>query len=84
MKPSKSSWKCCRGDLPEYIEVDISGLNIGDSLHLTDLKLPESVAWWNCMRGEDHDLPVVSIHAKRGGAEEGEAEGGEAAAEGEA
>jgi large subunit ribosomal protein L25 len=70
--------------LPEYIEVDISGMNIGDSLHLSDLKLPESGSLVELGRGADHDLPVVSIHAKRGGAEEGEAEGGAAAAEGEA
>jgi large subunit ribosomal protein L25 len=70
--------------LPEYIEVDISALHIGDSLHLTDLKLPESGSLVELGRGEDHDLPVVSIHARRGGAEETEeAEGGEAAAEGE-
>jgi large subunit ribosomal protein L25 len=29
--------------IPEYIEVDISGLYIGDSLHAEDLKLPEGV-----------------------------------------
>ena len=72
--------------LPEYIEVDISALDIGDSLHLTDLNLPESGSLVELARGEDHDLPVVSIHARRGGAEEDaeEAEGGEpAAAEGE-
>ena len=72
--------------LPEFIEVDVSGLNVGDSLHLTDLPLPETGSLVELARGEGHDLPVVSIHARRGGGEgeEGEAaEGGEAAAEGE-
>jgi len=77
--------------LPEYIEVDISAMDIGDSLHLTDLKLPETGSLVELARGEGHDLPVVSIHVRRVGAEEDEvedgeeaaAEGGEEAAEGE-
>jgi large subunit ribosomal protein L25 len=74
--------------LPEYIEVDISALNIGESLHLTDLKLPETGSLVELGRGESHDLPVVSIHARRGGGEEaGEEQAagaeGEESAEGE-
>ena len=77
--------------LPEYIEVDISAMEIGDSLHLSDLKLPETGSLVELARGEGHDLPIVSIHVRRGGAEEDEtaggaeaaAEGGEEAAEGE-
>lgn len=30
-------------NIPEYIEVDVSGLGIGDSLHVADLTLPEGV-----------------------------------------
>jgi large subunit ribosomal protein L25 len=69
-------------NLPEFIEVDISGLNVGDSLHLTDLKLPEGGSLVELARGESHDLPVVSIHARRGGGEEA-GQAGEEAAEGE-
>ncbi len=81
--------------LPEYIEVDISAMEIGDILHLTDLKLPETGSLVELARGEGHDLPIVSIHVRRGGTEEEEeaaaaaageeaaAEGGEEAAEGE-
>lgn len=29
--------------IPEFIDVDISGLNVGDSIHLRDIKLPEGV-----------------------------------------
>jgi large subunit ribosomal protein L25 len=66
--------------IPEYIEVDVSGLNVGDTLKLSDLSLPESGSLVELVRGEDHDLPVVSIHMHRGAAEAGEgeeAEGGE-------
>jgi large subunit ribosomal protein L25 len=77
---------CLPTHLPEFIEVDVSGLNVGESLHLKDLPLPETGSLVELARGEGHDLPVVSIHARRGGGEgeEGEAaEGGEEAAEGE-
>ncbi|UCC56834.1 MAG: 50S ribosomal protein L25/general stress protein Ctc [Gammaproteobacteria bacterium] len=73
--------ECLPKDLPEFIEVDISGMQIGDALHLSDLKVPEGVALVELARGEGHDLAVVSIHAKRiveeieqAPAEEGEAE----------
>ncbi len=35
--------KCLPKDMPERIEVDISGLNIHDSIHVKDLPLPEGV-----------------------------------------
>jgi large subunit ribosomal protein L25 len=72
--------------LPEFIEVDVSGLEIGDFLQLSDLKLPEQGSLVELARGEGHDLTVVSVHTRRGGMEEeeeqGEApEGGEVGAE---
>jgi len=70
---------CEAKDLPEYIEVDLGGMNVGDIIHLTDLTLPEGVALVALSHGdvEEHDAAVVSIHTARGGAaaEEGEAEG---------
>ena len=68
---------CLPKDLPEFIEVDIANLNVGDSLHLSDLQLPAGTSLLELARGEDHDLAVVTIHAKKGGGEEveGEAEG---------
>jgi large subunit ribosomal protein L25 len=73
---------CQAKDLPEYIEVDISGLDVGDVLHLSNLSLPAGVEL-TAQVDEEHDLPVVAIHAKRGGAEEEEGEAGEAAEGGE-
>ena len=82
--------ECLPKDLPEYIEVDISGLDVGDSLHLSDLRMPEGAVLLELARGEGHDLGVVSIHAKRGTEEveeeatpEAAAEGGEESSEGE-
>jgi large subunit ribosomal protein L25 len=34
---------CLPKDIPEHIEADISNLDIGDSLHIKDLKVPEGV-----------------------------------------
>ncbi len=67
--------------LPEYIEVDVSALDIGDSVHLTDLVLPESASLVELARGEGHDLAIAAVHAHKGGGEEEDAEA-EAAAEG--
>lgn len=52
---------CLPADLPEYIKVDISQLEIGQTLHLSNLVLPKNVAIVALMHGEDHDLSVVSI-----------------------
>ncbi len=61
---------CKAGDLPEYLEVDLSGLDVGDTLHLSDIKLPEGVQIAALQQGEEYDQPVVSIHMPRGAAEE--------------
>ncbi|KPD22327.1 MULTISPECIES: 50S ribosomal protein L25/general stress protein Ctc [Idiomarina] len=52
-------------DLPEYLEVDIAELSIGDTIHLTDLKLPKGVELVELTKGDDHDQAVVSITAPR-------------------
>lgn len=58
---------CPANKLPEFIEVDVSNMHMGDSLHLSDLKLPEGVEIVELTHGEGHDLPVVTIVATRGG-----------------
>ncbi len=68
---------CLPSNLPEYIEVDLSGVDVGESVHLTDLALPVGVEIVALTHGIDHDLPIVSIAPAKGGAqaeEEGEAE----------
>ncbi len=74
---------CLPKDLPEYIEVDLSTLELGESLHLSDLKLPPGVELVQLLQGEEHDVAVAAIQATRGstaagaaeeGGEEGEAE----------
>ena len=50
--------ECLPADLPESITVDVSALQIGDSIHVRDLKLPKGVTVLN-----DADLTVVSVAA---------------------
>ena len=76
--------KCLAKDLPEFIEVDLSSLELNDSVHLSDLKVPAGVEIVELAHGSEHDLSVASIHSARGGAAEeitGEAAPGEAEAE---
>lgn len=55
-------------DLPEFIELDIRELEVGHSLHLSDLKLPSKVTLVALSYGADHDIPVISVQPPRGGA----------------
>jgi len=71
---------CLAKDLPEFIEVDVANLELGSSLHLSDLKLAAGVEIRALQLGADHDLPVVSVIATRGSIGE-EAGGEEGAAE---
>ena len=57
--------ECMPSNLPEYIEVDISALEIGDSVHLSGLTVPEGITLTELAKGEDHDYSVVSIHVRR-------------------
>ena len=54
---------CLPKDLPEYIELDLSGMNLNDSLYLSDIKVPAGVTISALAHGANP--PVVSIHAPR-------------------
>ena len=51
---------CLPHQLPEYLEVDMSNVKLNDSVHLSDLKLPEGVAITQLAHGGD-DLAVATI-----------------------
>jgi large subunit ribosomal protein L25 len=76
---------CLAKDLPEFIEVDVSHLEAGESVHLSQLKLPAGVEIPGLEAESEHDLPVVSIVLPRAALETEEAaaapEEGEAAPE---
>ncbi len=56
---------CLPGDLPEYIEVDIEDLDLGDAIHMSDLKLAEELSIPSLQQGADHDHVVVSVNAPK-------------------
>ena len=56
---------CLPGDLPEFIEVDVENLELGQSLHLSDLALPQGVTIVALTYGEDRDIQVVSVQQPR-------------------
>jgi len=74
---------CLAKDLPEYIEVDVAELEVGESIHLSQIQLPKGVDIVALSHGADHDLAIVSIHMPRGVAEEDVTESAEVAPEGE-
>ena len=57
--------RCQAQHLPEFIEVDLSQMEIDDVLHLSDLKLAKGVNLAVDLKQEGHDHPVVSIHVNR-------------------
>ncbi|WP_110600252.1 50S ribosomal protein L25/general stress protein Ctc [Salinicola lusitanus] len=52
---------CLPSKLPEYLEVDVANLGLGETIHLSDLKLPEGVTLVELTHGEEHDAGVVSV-----------------------
>ena len=68
---------CLPKDLPEFIEVDMIDVGVGEAIHISGIKLPKGVTSVDLIHGHDADNAVVSVLAPRGGA----ADAGEAAAE---
>lgn len=66
--------KCLPKNIPSALEVDISSLNLGQSIHCSDLKLPAGVVF-----DGDPEETIVSVVASRAG-EEAKAEAGTDAA----
>lgn len=71
---------CLPNAIPDSLEVDVSGMNQDESLHVSDLTLPEGVE-----TGVDEALPIVHVATKKIEEEvEVVAEEDEAAKEGDA
>ena len=56
---------CLPKHLPEYIEVDLANLDVGDTLHMSDIQLPEGVRLVDLDHGEEYDRGIVSCHMPR-------------------
>ena len=58
--------RCQAKDLPEFIEVDMSQVELDEVIHLSSLKLPKGITLTVDVTDGSHDAPVVSIHKPRG------------------
>ncbi|MDN3399027.1 50S ribosomal protein L25/general stress protein Ctc [Psychrobacter sp. APC 3426] len=52
---------CLPSQLPEYLEIDVSGMEIGDLFRLSDIKLPEGVIIFDLDMEDAHDRTVVNM-----------------------
>ncbi|QJR79706.1 50S ribosomal protein L25/general stress protein Ctc [Alteromonas pelagimontana] len=70
---------CLPKDLPEFIEVDMAGVEMGQTLHLSDLTLPAGITSVELGKNDEaHNLAVVTVKPapKAPAADEDEAEEG--------
>lgn len=56
---------CLPKDLPEFLEVDVSGLGLNEMLHMSDIKVPDGVEITELAQGDGHDQVIVSIQVIR-------------------
>ncbi len=58
---------CLPDDLPEFIEVDLSGLSLSHSIHVSDIKLPKGIE----VAGHGHvgEAVVATVQIPRGAVE---------------
>lgn len=56
---------CLAKDLPEFIEVDLGNLEVGHSIHLSEVKLPKGIEFVQLAHGDD--AAVATILKPRGG-----------------
>jgi large subunit ribosomal protein L25 len=56
---------CLPAQLPEFVEVDMALIDVGQSVHLSDLKIPAGVEIVALTHGPEHDSAVAAILAGR-------------------
>jgi large subunit ribosomal protein L25 len=61
---------CLPKDLPEYLEVDMTDVEIGTTLHISDITLPKGVESVALSHGTDHDLPIAAVNKPKAKVEE--------------
>lgn len=54
---------CLPSDLPEFIDVDLSDIDIGESIHLSDLVVPDGAEIVALAHDTEHDLLVASVQS---------------------
>ncbi len=71
---------CLPADLPSFLEVDLAKVELGATVHISDIVLPKGVESVELSKGSAHDLPLASIALAKKAAVEEEAPAEEAPA----
>jgi len=60
---------CLPKDLPEYLEIDMLNVDVGDAIHISQISFPKGVTSAELSHGNeaDHDHAVVTVQPPRGG-----------------
>ena len=56
---------CLPMALPEYIDVDLINVNVGEAVHLSDIVLPEGVEIYALQHGGDSSATVASVNVPK-------------------
>jgi large subunit ribosomal protein L25 len=62
--------ECLPKDLPEFVEVDMLKVELGSTVHISDLTLPPGTVSVALSHGEESDLSVATVQAPRGASED--------------
>lgn len=61
---------CLPRHLPQYIEVDMIDVKLGDQVHLSDIVMPEGIESTALAMGPEHDLSVAAVNQPKAVVEE--------------
>lgn len=56
---------CLPSDLPEFIEVDVSGLHIGEPVHLSGVTVPEGLELVDLSHGNDPAVVIINVRKEQ-------------------
>jgi large subunit ribosomal protein L25 len=62
--------QCLPDALPEYIEVDLGNMQVGDAIHVQDLKLPEGVEITAKLRQDNAAIVLLAVPREQAAEEE--------------
>ena len=72
---------CLPKDLPEYLEIDMANVNVGEAVHISQIAFPKGVSSVDLAHGHDSDHAVVTVQPPRGGSQDAEGETGDSDSE---
>ena len=56
---------CLPKDLPESIDVDMEQIDVGQIVHLSDIKMPSGVESVSLSQGAEYDLTVATVNKQK-------------------